>query len=243
MPATKISDLLPIAPGTRKPHPYQVLGLEDGEQDAKVIARATKQAISKLKAAKPQADEKTWRRAALLVKQAQEVLSSPERKAKLDARFGIVSTESISDSPSSASDPLAAILPAVDPIQTQPADPLAAVLPSTNPLAPAALGAEAAGPASDRTHGEPARTEPPEHSPSTFKLPTAEAVSAEAASAEAVWAESDGDRATRDSTVGINAPAPVVVKPKKKKRKRSSTGVFLLGTFAVGCLAVVCGLV
>jgi hypothetical protein len=184
MPATKISDLLPIAPGTRQPHPYQVLGLDDGEQDPKIIARAIKQSIAKLKAAKPQADDKVWKRAALLVKQAQEVLTSPEQKAELDARFGIVSSEADSHPTGADADPLAAVLPAVDPLQTKPTDPLAAVLPSSNPLA-------------------------------------------------------------QDSGVDINSPTPVVVKPaaKKKIRKRSSTGIFLLVTFAVGCLAVVGGLV
>ncbi len=234
MPATKISDLLPIAPGTRQPHPYQVLGLEDGEQDPKIITQAIKRSIERLKAAKPRADEKVWKRAALLVKQAQEVLTSQEQKAQLDARFGIVSPEVISGSQKSAPDPLAAVLPAVDPLQSKPTDPLAAVLPSANPLAPASLDPELPGTASAGSHTEPGGTETSDHSPSTEQLK----------SSGATAVEIDGDRVTADSTIDVNAPTPVVVKPAKtKKRKRSSTGMFLLVTFAGGCLAVVGGLV
>lgn len=235
MPATKISDLLPIAPGTRQPHPYQVLGLEDGEQDPKVITRAIKRSIASLKAAKPQADDKVWKRAALLVKQAQEVLTSPEQKAELDARFGIVSTEAIPDSPGAAPDPLIGVLPPGDPLQSKPTDPLAAVLPSSNPLAPASFDTELPRPSSDWSHVEPATAETSERAPSIGELKSSDAASAEI----------DGGRAAQDSTVEINSPAPVSVQPakKKKKRKRSSTGMFLLATFAVVCLAIVGGLV
>ena len=41
MPATNIYDLLPIPEEVKNPHPYQVFGIEDGEQDLAVISEST----------------------------------------------------------------------------------------------------------------------------------------------------------------------------------------------------------
>jgi hypothetical protein len=147
MPANKLSDLLPIPEGTHDPHPYQVFGLEDGEQDADKIARAVQATVAKLKAAKSGTEEKLWGSAARLVQDARLTLTDPDKKAQLDARFGIISMSLlVADPPPSPGlplperpgnearvDPLAALLPQ--------ADPLAAVLPPGNPLAPLPAGA------------------------------------------------------------------------------------------------------
>lgn len=135
MPATKITDLLPIPEGTRQPHAYQVFGLEDGEQNSAKIAEAIKLTIARLKASKGSTDAKLWAKAAKLAQDARVVLADPAKKSQLDARFGIISIEDEIPPPQSqpavpqAVDPLAGVLPSTDP--------LAAVLPPTNPLAPA----------------------------------------------------------------------------------------------------------
>ncbi len=135
MPATKITDLLPIPEGTQQPHAYQVFGLEDGEQDSAKIANAVKRTIARLKASKDSTDAKLWAKAAKLAQDARVVLADPAKKTQLDARFGIISIE---DEPPPAEqppvpqavDPLADVLPSTDP--------LAAVLPPANPFAPMA---------------------------------------------------------------------------------------------------------
>ncbi|MGI9470956.1 MAG: hypothetical protein ACR2NZ_05465, partial [Rubripirellula sp.] len=144
MPATKISDLLPISESTGNPHAYQVFGLEDGEQDNATISKAIQSVVAKLKAVKADTDPKLWAKAAKLVQQSRVTLANAESKAQLDARFGIIAVTD--ESPASAdplasvlpsSDPLANILPAEDPLATANSqastDPLAAILPTADP--------------------------------------------------------------------------------------------------------------
>ena len=123
MSATKISELLPVPQGVKKPHAYQVFGIEDGEQDLAVISNKIREVVSQLKSVKETTDAKLWTKAAKLAQQARLTLANPEAKAKLDARFGI-----IVDEPTVAqeSDPLAGVLPA--------SDPLAGILPDADPL-------------------------------------------------------------------------------------------------------------
>ena len=147
MPATKISDLLPIPDSVVDPHPYQVFGLEDGEQEVATIHRAIQSVVTKLKSVKDETDPKLWSRAAKLVQQSRMTLANAESKAQLDARFGIIAAadESTSDEDPLAevlptTDPLANLLPSVDPLATATpettADPLAAILPSADPSRP-----------------------------------------------------------------------------------------------------------
>ncbi len=140
MPATKITDLLPIPEGTRQPHAYQVFGLEDGEQDVRKIADAVKLTITRLKASKESTDAKLWAKAAKLAQDARVVLADPAKKSQLDARFGIISIEDEPQPAEQPADPLAGVLPTTDP--------LAAVLPPTNPIAPVAAVAPAPEPGS-----------------------------------------------------------------------------------------------
>ena len=67
MSATKISDLLPFPDSITDPHPYQVFGLEDGEQDTAKISKAIQGVVAKLKSVKNDTDPKLWAKAAKLV--------------------------------------------------------------------------------------------------------------------------------------------------------------------------------
>lgn len=147
--ATKITDLLPIPEGTHEPHAYQVFGLEPGEQDSAVIAKAVKATVTRLKSVKESTDAKLWATAAQIVQQARVTLADPAKKSQLDARFGIIAIPDEPQAPppaadASASDPLAGMLPS--------ADPLAALLPTSNPLAPAD---QTPPPSTDVTNAQP----------------------------------------------------------------------------------------
>ena len=159
MAATNLSDLLPIPEGVGDPHAYQVFGLEGGEQDATKIKKAVAAVYAKLKASKQDADPKVWRQAAKLAEQSKAVLTDPKQRAELDARFGIVNvapsappagvpptgvpptgmpptTASNPSAPAAsapAADPLAGMLPPVNPMATHAAP---AATPAANPMAP-----------------------------------------------------------------------------------------------------------
>jgi hypothetical protein len=215
MPATKITDLLPIPKGTRQPHAYQVFGLEDGEQDSAKIADAVKQTIARLKASKDSTDAKLWAKAAKLAQDARVVLADPAKKTQLDARFGIISIE---DEPPPAAlqpvpqvaDPLASVLPS--------SDPLASVLPPANPLAPIAPVAAPAPPT-------PQVASPDNVMPAgVFGTPATDAHVA--------------------GPTSVAPAAPVFVKPKKSKRRKSSILTTLMfSTFAIAMLALIGALI
>ena len=97
MPATKISDLLPIPEGTKKPHAYQVFGLEGGEQDGEKIKAAVQAVYDQLRIAKDNTDPKLWRTAAKVVEKARAILSDPQKRAALDARGSNGSEDASSD--------------------------------------------------------------------------------------------------------------------------------------------------
>ena len=233
MSATKLSDLLPIPPGTRQPHPYQVLGLEDGEQDMAKINSALESIVNRLKTAKENTDPDLWKRAARLVKGAQEVLANSDKKAQLDARFGIVSIDS-EDQPSgdSNTDALAAFLPNANPLSAQEKsqDPLAAVLPTANPLAP-----------SDNNPIEAALTSQPSET-------TSRTVSEPVVIADSVTDSSDvnamppglfGTPSVARSGGTSKATSSVVVSKPQRHRKRSTTGTLLFVTFAFAAFGVI----
>ena len=151
MSATKISDLLPIPEGARKPHAYQVFGLEGGEQDVEKIKSAVQEIYQKLRAAKADTDPKLWTKAAEIVEKARSILSDPRKRAALDERFGVIDfdVESVLDpTASSGADPLLGLLPTTDPLASllPSSDPLGAVVPSGNPMAVATAPAPGTAP-------------------------------------------------------------------------------------------------
>jgi hypothetical protein len=229
MPATKITDLLPIPAGTRQPHAYQIFGLEDGEQDLAKISAAVNATIARLKSVKSTTDPKLWGKAAKLVQHARAMLADPEKKAHLDARFGIISIARDDDQPAQgdsqgpeATDPLAGVLPS--------ADPLAGVLPSSNPLAPAHTHNTLAPVPLPPTHLPPVPQVTPEAGPtadmipqSIFGIPTHPSAYAGRAPATA-----------------SAAPVQVVVRaPRTRRRKKSLLGIFMFATFAMAMFGLV----
>ncbi len=141
MPATEISDLLPLPSGVFQPHPYQVFGLIGGEQDSKKIAAAIKSTIQSLQGAKESTDPVLWKRAAKLAKGAREVLLDPVKKKELDARFGIIDFGSVAPPPG-----LAPVAPPPGSVPPPPGiaaklDPLAGLLPPSNPMSAGAMPA------------------------------------------------------------------------------------------------------
>src|SRR6056297_1134112 len=100
MPAETIHDLLPIPPGTKKPHAYQIFGLQPGEQDTAKINAAIAQRITELKSVKAETAGDLWKRAAGWVTHGRAILTDPEKKAELDARFGIITvSDAAADEP------------------------------------------------------------------------------------------------------------------------------------------------
>lgn len=232
---TKITDLLPIPAGTKRPHAYQIFGLQEGEQDRAIIERAVAATIAGLKAAKPSTDEQLWKKAAQLVQQARQTLADPEKKAQLDARFGVVAIAEEEPQPaaSPAADPLAAVLPAADPLAgvLPAADPLAGVLPPSDPL-------ESVPPPPGAAPTSPTPVSPAQPSP---VAPVPQPTSAAAPSVPVPSASSPTPQSE------IPAASPVVVREKKKTRRRRQTsasmvvfGLFIVGMFGlIGLLAYV----
>ena len=139
MTGKTIHELLELPEHVTSPHAYQVFGLNPGESNAAAIQEAIARRITQLKAAKSSTAPETWSRAAQVLQTAQRTLTDPKKKAKLDARFGIVSMDDASSTktashsatatpqkaaPSDTAKPIAPAAPAVDP--------LAALLPTGN---------------------------------------------------------------------------------------------------------------
>ncbi len=235
MPATKITELLPIPKGVQKPHPYQVFGLEEGEQDSDTIKQAVKRVVTQLKAVKGDTDSKLWSSAARMAQEAREILADPKKKAQLDARFGIVAIEDSpveSEEPAPRGDPLAGVLPA--------ADPLAAMLPSSNPLAPVASGAASSPPASSPPASSPPASSPAASSPAVD-------------GPQPVLPESAVDMVAAPSTVAVSESTPAsiaeqsfapdasirVEKPTKRRRRRSVMGTLVFVAFSLGMVTLI----
>jgi hypothetical protein len=219
MSAKNIYDLLPIPEGTKDPHAYQVFGLEPGEQDLAVVAAAVKSVVARVKEAKPTTDAKLWSQVAKIVQDARVTLADPDKKAKLDARFGIIAIESPPPpAPEAAStDPLAGVLP--------PADPLASVLPQSNPLAPSS--------------SPPAASNADTPVLPTGILPVPSQGSAAAPEIPSVAAPIVAESPT-PSVAGSEMSTPVLVKPvKPKRRKGSKLGMMAFTVFTIGMLAII----
>lgn len=230
MSATKISDLLPIPAGIRQPHPYQVFGLDDGEQDPAAIQKAIQSVIAQLKSVKSETDPDVWKQAARLVKGAQEILADPEKKSQLDARFGIVAVDTPVETDSS--DPLAALLPTANPLapaETSSSDPLAGILPTANPLDGVPSTEIETAPRLDASDSSGAGGLLP---PGLFGTPTTTGTSIGAPELSDLETEGASDLAS----------ASVVVKtPPKRRRKRSLAATIAGVGFALLAFAVVGG--
>ncbi|TWT64903.1 hypothetical protein [Allorhodopirellula solitaria] len=122
MPGPSIHELLGLPSDASHPNAYQVFGLALGESDQQVIRAAIERRIKTIKQAKSATEPDVWMKAVKAVQAAQKVLSDPEQKASLDAKYGILSDPSPApaDTPAeeSSADPLAALLPGSSPPST-----------------------------------------------------------------------------------------------------------------------------
>ncbi len=229
MPATKISELLPIPDGAKTPHAYQVFGLEGGEQDREKIKSAVAEIYRRLKDAKADTDPALWRKAAKLVEKARGILSDPKKRAALDARFGVIQFDDVADNDAPAADPLAGILPASDPLAVS-NDPLAAVVPSGNPMAVGVLAQPGAGMAPVGV----APTAPDPMMPPSLaderQLGGTAVQSLPVAAATTAPSASDGH--------------PVVLKAKKstRRRRKAVLGTLMFGIFMLGMFGIIAAL-
>jgi hypothetical protein len=236
MPATKISELLPFPEGVKKPHAYQVFGIEDGEQDLAVISGKIREVVGKLKSVKETTDPKLWSKAAKLAQQARLTLANPEAKAKLDARFGIILDEppvSLGIDPLAgvlpASDPLAGILPDADPLSGT--DPLAGILPVADPVSASPSNADMTA-AQAKLPLIPQVAEPKAMPAGVFGTPTdptPSPVMEEAGRAIPI-------------VVPANGPGTFKVSQANNRRPKPILGLLMFATFAVGMLALIGGL-
>ena len=124
MSIKKLSDLLPVNDNNSKPHAYEVFGLSVGESNPDIIRESIELTIAKVKAAKSETEPALWKQIAGIVQTARLVLSDPEKKSRLDARLGSGSQ--------------AKVQPTTKTVASKPVDPLAALLPPVNPMQPIA---------------------------------------------------------------------------------------------------------
>lgn len=144
MSGPSIHELLGLSNEITQPNAYQVLGLTLGESDQQVIDAAIEKRVRSLRKAKPSAPPAVWAKAARAIQTAQRVLADPEKKAELDAQYGIVHESQ----------------------SAEPVDPLAALLPGTGVSSPSLGGippsGDGPGPAAHATPvPDPRVTEPP----------------------------------------------------------------------------------
>jgi hypothetical protein len=226
MPATNIYDLLPIPEGVKKPHAYQVFGIEDGEQDLAIISEKIREVVGNLKQQKEGTDPKLWTQAAKLAQQARLTLANPKTKAKLDARFGIIVDEPVN---TAGSDPLASVLPS--------ADPLAGMLPAADPLG-------GADPLAGILPTEPEVTQPiVSDTPSTAEATASNGMPA------GMFGTTAEDASTEPDTIGTRGGMPLVVPAQETtgstvgrnphRRPKPILGLMIFGTFAFGMLSII----
>ncbi|MEP1647570.1 hypothetical protein [Rhodopirellula bahusiensis] len=225
MTGKTIHELLDLPEHVTSPHAYQVFGLKPGEPNAAAIHEAIAQRINQLKAAKPSTAPETWSLAAQVVQTAQRTLTDPKKKAKLDARFGIVAMDDSASRETASSNQATAAAPVTDP--------LAALLPTSKPAT--------AQPATN----QPAPT-PVASAPTPVVEPvTAEVVEASVAGGPVVDHVSVTPSASPVQGIGNVAPtpnpavsasaAPLVVQPRSpsadRARRRQKSGGWLMGGF------------
>ncbi|MFG0267224.1 MAG: hypothetical protein ACF8AM_19050 [Rhodopirellula sp. JB055] len=183
MTGKTIHELLDLPEHVTSPHAYQVFGLNPGESNAAAIHEAMAQRINQLKAAKASTAPETWSLAAQVLQTAQRTLTDPKKKAKLDARFGIVPMDAAA-SPNAPS-PTPATDSAASAASTAPVvDPLAALLPTTpSPNVPSSNSASPtqATPPNSASTGAPTSVPVPGAQPATAEVVDATVVAATAA--------------------------------------------------------------
>ncbi|GAB5512532.1 hypothetical protein [Rhodopirellula baltica] len=235
MTGKTIHELLELPEHVTSPHAYQVFGLNPGESNAAAIQEAIARRITQLKAAKSSTAPETWSRAAQVLQTAQRALTDPKKKAKLDARFGIVTMDdasstktaspSVTATPQQASpndattntpaapvvDPLAALLPTGNTSNNTHAAPVASAQPAARvsdnqPVTEIVDATLAAGPVIDQVHVTPANP-----------------------------ATGIGDVAPNLTPTISQSPAPLVVQPRSptaaRARRRQNSGGWLMGGF------------
>ncbi|CAD74891.1 MAG TPA: hypothetical protein DDX19_07780 [Rhodopirellula baltica] len=235
MTGKTIHELLELPEHVTSPHAYQVFGLNPGESNAAAIQEAIARRITQLKAAKSSTAPETWSRAAQVLQTAQRALTDPKKKAKLDARFGIVSMDdasstktaspSVTATPQQASpndattntpaapvvDPLAALLPTGNTSNNTHAAPVASAQPAARvsnnqPVTEIVDATLAAGPVIDQVHVTPANP-----------------------------ATGIGDVTPNLTPTISQSPAPLVVQPRSptaaRARRRQNSGGWLMGGF------------
>lgn len=235
MTGKTIHELLELPEHVTSPHAYQVFGLNPGESNAAAIQEAIARRITQLKAAKSSTAPETWSRAAQVLQTAQRALTDPKKKAKLDARFGIVSMDdasstktaspSVTATPQQASpndattnttagpvvDPLAALLPTGNMSNNTHAAAVASAQPAARvsdnqPVTEIVDATLAAGPVIDQAHVTPANP-----------------------------ATGIGDVAPNLTPTISQSPAPLVVQPRSptaaRARRRQNSGGWLMGGF------------
>ncbi len=112
MSGPSVHELLGLPSDVTHPNAYEVFGLALGEADQQVIRGAIGRRVSTIKQAKSSSDPDVWMQAVRAVQKAQKVLVDPERKAALDAKYGILNEQDgNAQHISPAVDPLAALLP------------------------------------------------------------------------------------------------------------------------------------
>jgi hypothetical protein len=252
MTGKTIHELLELPEHVTSPHAYQVFGLNPGESNAAAIHEAIAQRINQLKAAKPSTAPETWSLAAQVLQTAQRTLTDPKKKAKLDARFGILSMDATA-SPDATASNSAANTAASEAPKAPVVDPLAALLPTTpSPNAASPATPQGSTPTSVPTpDAQPAVAEMVDASvvasPAVAPNASASAVDQTSASPITSSAPDLSNTPVVPATAPSASPAPLVVQSRspsaaRAQRRRSSGGwlmggFLLLGFVIVGFLA------
>lgn len=240
MAASKLSDLLPIDPSLAKPNAYQVFGLEDG-RDESAVGESIRRVYAHLKQSKATADPNAWKQAAQLAESARKILEDPARRQALDQSLASrvrAADASASDDPVAAGpkvsvtdeDPLAGLLPPVDPLATAKGLPSASTPPASTPQnkqASAVLGTPPGLSSAASVLGTPPASQ--------TAVPAQTATQPVATSATA-----SGNESAIGVDVASKAWSPA--KPSKKKRRKKSNGVYLFGFFVLLMLGAIIGL-
>ncbi|WDQ18932.1 hypothetical protein [Rhodopirellula sp. P2] len=234
MTGKTIHELLELPEHVTSPHAYQVFGLNPGESNAATIHEAIAQRINQLKTAKPATAPETWSRAAQVLQTAQRTLTDPKKKAKLDARFGIVSMDASTSTDASPATPTAATAAPV-------VDPLAALLP-TGPSPSAATSPPANSPPAAPTSvptpapaTEPVIAEVVEASVVGGPIVSAPVVDQVSVTPGPASAANVGNIPTTPASSPTPSQTPLVVQSRSpsaaRARRRQNSGGWLMGGF------------
>ena len=236
MPVTKRSDLLPIRDEDSSPSPYRVFGLKEGEADLQVIRKKVQQTIVKIKAVRRDVAPELWKEVAALVQNSRVTLADPSKKAALDAQQVQPIDPAKAKAVSPSSDPLASLLPPVNPIAVTPA----AVNPTAvNPIAVTPVVSTPVNPQ------EPAPTLAPTPSRSIpdglFSGPAVNEEGSPIIRGENAAAQTAPQTASPTSSESIVVPKLVKSRPSEGSRSRKSTLRTLMSALVTISLLVLTG--